>query len=298
VRNLSYSLKTMTAHMGGGAYTTRADRKRGFFLIARELEAAGYRFEHARNLKPKHVNAMVANWQAAELKPGTIKNRLSWMRRWAAECGKAGMIPASNAALGIENRTQFKGNRAKFLSPAELATVEDERVRLALRLQQAFGLRREEALKFRVAMADKHHGGRIELLPAWCKGGRGRTIPLSHPGQRALLEEVHRVCGKGSLIPDEWSYRQAVKHYDNTTHRAGLKNLHGLRHWHAQFRYRRLTGLDAPAAGGPTEDRMTADQVRVTRAARMEISRELGHGRMDVTDTYLGRRFSGGKGAA
>lgn len=297
MKELSYSLKTMTAHMGGGAYTTRADRKRGYFLIARELEQVGYGFEHARNLKPKHVAAMVQHWQAAKLKPGTIKNRLSWFRRWAAEVGKAGMIPASNAAFGVPNRPQFKGNRAKFLTPEELAKVEDDRVKMALRLQQAFGLRREEALKFRPAMADKHHGGRIELLPAWCKGGRGRTIPISHPGQRALLEEVHELCGKGSLIPDEWSYKQAVKHYDNTTRRAGQKNLHGLRHWHAQFRYRRLTGLAAPAAGGPTEDRMTAEQIRITRAARMEISRELGHGRMDVTDTYLGRRTGGGKGA-
>lgn len=288
----------MTAHMGGGAQTTRADRKRGYIMIARELGEVGYGFEHAKNLKPKHVTAMLAHWKGKKLAAGTLKNRMSWFRRWAAECGKAGMLPASNADLGIENRRQFKGNKAKFLTPAELAAVNDQRVRLALRLQQAFGLRREEALKFQPAMADRHHGRRIELLPGWCKGGRGRTVEVSHPGQRALLEEVHAFCGKGSLIPDDWNYRQAKTHYDNTTRRAGLKNLHGLRHWYAQFRYSRLSGQKAPAAGGRTEERMTAELIQRTRAARMEVSRELGHGRMDVTDTYLGRRFSGGKGAA
>jgi hypothetical protein len=292
--NLSYSLKTLTAHMGGGAYATRADRSRGYFLIARELRACGYFLDHAKNLKPKHITALLARWQAAHLSPGTLKNRMSWLRRWAAEVGKKGIIPASNDTLNIPDRPQFKGNKAKFLAPEKLAAIPDERVRLALRLQQAFGLRREEALKFRVCVAD--HGNRIDLLASWCKGGRARPIPITHPGQRKLLDDVHRVCGKGSLIPDAWSYRDAVKFYDNTTQRAGLKNLHGLRHWYAQWRYRTLTGEAAPAAGGRNAAAMTPEEAVRARAARLQISHEMGHGRICVTDAYLGPQ--GTKGSA
>ncbi|WP_183042026.1 hypothetical protein [Rhizobium sp. AG855] len=39
-------------------------------------------------------------------------------------------------------------------------------------------------------------------------------------------------------------------------------------------------------------DTMTPAQAARDRAARLEISHELGHGRLDVTDTYLGRRFA------
>lgn len=272
--------------MGGGAYATRADRTRGYFLIARELRACGYFVDHAKNLKPKHVAALVARWQAAGLAAGTLKNRMSWLRRWAAEVGKRSIIPASNDALDIARRAQFKGNRAKFLRPDAVAAVTDERVRLALRLQQAFGLRREEALKLRICTADRHN--RLDLVASWCKGGRGRSIPITHQGQRDLLDEVHRVCGHGSLIPDDWSYRDMQKFYDNATQRAGFKNLHGLRHWYAQWRYRTLTGEAAPAAGGRTAADMTDAEAARARAARMQITRELGHGRICVTDVYLG----------
>jgi integrase len=284
--NLSYSLKTLTAHMGGGAFATRADRTRGFFLIARELRECGYFVDHAKNLKPKHVSALVTRWKGAGLAAGTLKNRMAWLRRWAAETGKGGMIPASNAALSIEKRPQFKGNRAQFVRPDALAAVTDERVRLALRLQQAFGLRREEALKLRVSVADREN--HLSLVASWCKGGRARSIPILHPGQRDLLDEVHRVCGHGSLIPDAWSYRQMVKFYDNATHRAGLKNLHGLRHWYAQWRYKSITGEAAPAAGGRKASDMTPAEAARARSARMQITRELGHGRLCVTDVYLG----------
>ena len=34
---------------------------------------------------------------------------------------------------------------------------------------------------------------------------------------------------------------------------------------------------------------MTPAMMRTNRTARLQVSAELGHGRIDVTDTYLGR---------
>jgi hypothetical protein len=82
---------------------------------------------------------------------------------------------------------------------------------------------------------------------------------------------------------------QALKNYENKTLKAGVRNAHGFRHKFAQWRYKTLTGWDCPAAGGPTADRMTPEQIRRDRSVRLRISHELGHGRLDVTDTYLGR---------
>ncbi|MBX4276873.1 integrase domain-containing protein, partial [Mycobacterium tuberculosis] len=66
-------------------------------------------------------------------------------------------------------------------------------------LQMAFGLRLEESLKFRPGYADS--GNAVTLEGSWCKGGRERTVPIIHDQQRSLLDDVHRVCGAGSLIP-------------------------------------------------------------------------------------------------
>ena len=74
--------------------------------------------------------------------------------------------------------------------------------------------------------------------------------------------------------------------------KAGHGGGHTHRHAYAQYRYKQLTGWSCPAAGGPTADRRTPADAARDRAARLEISHELGHGRLDVTDTYLGRRFA------
>ena len=79
-------------------------------------------------------------------------------------------------------------------------------MRFSLELQTAFGLRREEAIKFRVAYADR--GDRIQLKDTWCKGGRARSVPVLEGAQRELLDRLHAFAGKDSLIRPEEKYVQ------------------------------------------------------------------------------------------
>jgi hypothetical protein len=82
---------------------------------------------------------------------------------------------------------------------------------------------------------------------------------------------------------------QQLRIYEGQTLRAGLSQLHGLRHAYAQQRYEELTGWKAPAAGGPTIKTLTPDQKAKDREARLTISHELGHEREQITAVYLGR---------
>lgn len=287
--DLSFSLKQLTARSGEGSFGTRALRHRGLQAMATELNQLGYRLPEAKSLKGKHIAALVGHWKATGIADQTIRNRLTWARWWAYQVGKPGLVPNGNETFGLAERGRFSKNRAQRADAATLARVQDERVRLALKLEAAFGLRREEALKLRPVLADK--GDRLALKASWTKGGRYREIPLTHPKQRALLDELRQTVGDGSLIPAGKNYIQALKTYENQLLRGGVSNAHGLRHGYAQWRYKVLTGWACPAAGGPTVDRMTAADAARDRAARLEISHELGHGRLDVTDTYLGRRF-------
>jgi len=52
----------------------------------------------------------------------------------------------------------------------QLDKVRDAHVRMSLELQQAFGLRREEAIKFIPSFADR--GDHLVLKASWTKGGR------------------------------------------------------------------------------------------------------------------------------
>jgi hypothetical protein len=290
---LAFDLKTIALGNGEGSYLTRAQRHRGLQLIARELRALGYKLPGAQSLKPRHVEALVGHWKAAHLSAGTLKNRMSWVRFWADKVRKPNVVARDNEALGIEYRKGFNGNRA-HAAPDKMGSL-PLRMQLALRLQMAFGLRLEESLKFRVGQADK--GDHIALQSSWCKGGRYREVPITHPRQRALLGELRKACGDGSLIPAGQKFIDYRKQVEFATWGAGIRNMHGHRHWYAQWRYRTLTGRPCPAAGGFTYERLSRADRAADYQARMQISAELGHGRLAVTDTYLGSRFAAKAGA-
>lgn len=287
--DLTYELKQLCRRNRDGGRMTQAQRMKSLTLIARQLKEAGFLHMHATSLKGKHVDALLERWDSEHLSVGTIKNRLSHLRYWAEKTGKAGIIPADNARLGIPQR-QYSGNgrsRAKDLDSGDLNRVTDAHVHMSLRLQKAFGLRREESIKFQPAYADR--GDHIVLKGSWCKGGRERTIPITTADQRAVLNDAHALAGSGSLIPAHRSYIEQRHVYDGQCKAAGLSNMHGLRHAYTQARYEALTGWKSPAAGGAAVRELAPEQRGIDIEARQQVSRELGHERIAIVASYIGR---------
>ncbi len=286
--DLEYDLKSICRRNRDGSHMTQAQREQRLRMIARDLHGLGYRNLRAGSLKPKHVDALISDWQGKGLSAGTIKNRMADLRWWAEKTGKQSVLARDNAHYGIQQRVFVTNQtKARQLPNDALRLVADEHVRISLRLQEQFGLRREESIKFCPSFAD--HDDHLTLKASWCKGGRAREIPVRTAEQRALLREVHQLAGKGSLIPAQRSYIQQRRVYERHCARAGLSKLHGLRHAYAQARYQELTGLKAPAAGGPTSRELSDAQRTRDHQARLQISRELGHEREQITAVYLGR---------
>ncbi len=152
------------------------------------------------SLKPKHVDALVAHWQDQGISVGTLKNRLSVLRWWAKKVNKPSIIAKDNDVYGIGKREYIaKKSKAQELDDRKLSEISDPFVRLSVRLQAAFGLRREEAIKFKpnYAVQDDH----IKLKSSWTKGGRARTVPITNAEQRRLLKDIKALAGGGALIP-------------------------------------------------------------------------------------------------
>ena len=288
MRSLNYQLKQLCRHCREGSYATQNNRERMLTLIANELHAMGYRKMQSRSLKPKHIEALVQKWQDNHLSIGTIKNRMAALRWWAHKVDKQNVIARSNEQYGIPDR-RFVTNesKAKDITQEQLGKVRDQHVRMSLELQRAFGLRREEAMKFQPSYADqKDH---LRLKASWTKGGKPRTIPVRTETQRDVLDRARTLAGFGSLIPPHRSYVQQLRVYEGNTTRAGLSSMHGLRHAYAQERYEELTGWKCPAAGGPGSKSLTPEQRELDHQARLTISQELGHGREQVTAAYCGK---------
>ena len=288
MRDLNYQLKQLCRRNVDGSFSTRADRLGMLLLVADQLHDLGFRHLKLYGLKPKHIEALVKHWQFQNIAAGTQKNRMAALRWWTEKIDKPGIIAAANEHYGIADRQLVHNvSKAQTLIAEQLAAISESSIRFSLELQQAFGLRREEILKFSPSYADK--GDRIQLKASWTKGGKAREIPVLTAAQRELLNRIHQFAGRGSLIPCDRRYIEQLRIYERHTARVGLSKMHGLRHHYAQWRYETLTGWKAPAAGGPTSKQLTAEQKIKDRAARLIISRELGHGREQITAVYLFR---------
>lgn len=270
------------------SYSTQRARRTIVKMMANQLGDMGFNRIKAKNLKEKHALALIERWRGEGLSSGTLKNRLAVLRWVYEKVNKSWMLAKRNADYGIEKRQYLTNvNKAREATLEGLERIRNEHVRLSVEMQRQFGLRREEAMKIQVAWADR--GTYLMLKGSWTKGGRERSIPVRTEAQRNLLERVKQLTDRGSLIPKDKTYVNHMRTYKRQVAAAGLEKLHGLRHAYAQDRYLELTGWKAPAAGGPSRDKLSDEQKQLDKDARMTISRELGHGREIISVVYLGR---------
>ena len=119
------------------------------------------------------------SWQDESLSVGTIKNRMTVLRWWAQKVNRQNVIARQNDFYGIPERV-FVSNASKAttVTGEALARVTDPHVRISLELQQAFGLRREEAIKFQPSYADR--GDHLELKASWTERRQGARGTGSH----------------------------------------------------------------------------------------------------------------------
>lgn len=285
---LKRDLKGLCDRNRDGSYAAQMNRHRILQQIANTLIGMGFFQMTGKSLKPKHVEALTKSYLEAGLSTGTIKNRLATLRWWAEKIDKRNVIAKDNAVYGIGSR-EFVTNvsKAKELDSDKVSQITCPYVQMSLKLQKAFGLRRQEAIKFIPIYADQ--GDFIQLKPSWTKGGKARKIPVKSEEQRDCLNQARSLAGKASLIPKQLSYIEQLKIYERETAKVGLSKLHGLRHRYAQLRYKSLTGRLAPNCGGKHLRELNPEERLKDQSARLIISKELGHERAQIVAVYAGR---------
>lgn len=286
MKPLHFHINNVLKHNQDGSFSTRANRAKSLHHSATQLLALGYKVVHTKYLKPKHIHILSEHWMQSGLAPGTIKNRMSHLRWLAEKIENTGLVKRDNAEYGIPNRRHVNGDRSTDVLQSTLDAIPNPYVRASAELQKHFGLRREEAMKFMPSYADK--GNHIVLKPSWTKGGRGREIPITTDGQRRALSLAHATAARGSLIPQGQSYKAHSRVFEKHMSGVGLGRTHGARHAYAQRRYIEITHRLPAAKGGQHRKELTINEREVDKKARLIISAELGHERMEIVAVYLG----------
>lgn len=165
-----------------------------------------------------------------------------------------------------------------------------DRAASVVELARDFGMRSKEAslLDARSALQEANEKSSITVSEG-TKGGLSREVPITSSAQLETLQRAAEAQGNSkSMIPDgqSWKSWRETDLRDTrdlvSAHTGG--GLHDLRSAYACERYEALTGHSAPATGGVIEDRERDYEARET------ISKELGHGRIEVVAEYVGGR--------
>ena len=232
------------------------------------------------------------DWKEKGLGHRSIANKMADLRWLASKVGRSDQIPKENKLFGLSKRSNSHESKAIPLDRTLLVKL-GTREQLITELRALFGLRTEEACKFQYLYATKQ-AGVVTLKGNWCKGGRPRTITIINDQQRDLLERVGRFQTEHqdrSMIPNHRTFKSYYRDYNEAREKVGIPG-HALRHQWAQDRFKQISGLDSPHAGGKAYSELSKDdQAKWDRAAEI-VNSELGHGRgrHDITATYIGKR--------
>ncbi|CAI8783434.1 Integrase [Pseudomonas sp. IT-P171] len=310
-RQLSYAgPQALKDLFGGGHYGTvkaHSDRWRAFACWCRS--DAGPGFNDARQIDrqtlrdyAQHLRQQV---ERGELAIATAQNRLSTVNRTLAALrgDQAVKTPSPSKALGLQRmavRTSAPQGQNRERVEDIIKTLGEHQMPRAtaiVKLARATGMRLREAILADLVRLKREAEqlGRINIQEG-TKGGRsGATAPrwivTSYHVCEALgyAEYVSPVGSRNLLAPGE-SYRDfqraVVRPVRDILHAHNLRGFHELRAAYACERYEQITQYLAPVNGG----HYFQLDPRLDRQARMQISYELGHGRIDITSTYIGGR--------
>ncbi|NBB60003.1 Fis family transcriptional regulator [Pseudomonas sp. ODNR1LW] len=281
------------------SFETMEKRSAVLFSSFADLRMLGYKLNDVKQLKGRHIQALTKHWLSKGLAASTMQNNLSTLRTFAAWIGKDGMVEgaatyfqhgeAARSSINTVDKSWSANGISLETKLAEIRLI-DERIALQIELQATFGLRVKESIMLRPHLADK---GTYLAISIGTKGGRDRTVPIDSEKKRELLDRAKTFAGRptASTASPELSLKQALGHYSRVLRNAGITKAaagvtsHGLRHNYANDRYQHYAGADSPVRGGS----LAEFDRELDRAARIEVSEELGHSRESVSTYYLGR---------
>lgn len=310
-RQLSYAgpqeLKDL---FGGGHYGTvkaYSDRWQSFVRWCRSEDGPGFNDARqiARQTLLDYAGHLRQQVELGAIGIATAQNRLSSVNRTMAALrgDQYVKVPSPSKALGMR-RTSVRHSVPQGQDREHVKRIVDElcehqmpRAAAIAQLARATGMRLREAILADLPRLkrESEQYGKINIQDG-TKGGRSgasapRWITIDDHIRDALrfAEKVSPDGSRNLLAPNECYLdflQEIVRPARDIIHKHDLKGFHEFRAAYACERYEQITHHPAPINGGHCYQLGR----RLDQDARVQISYELGHGRIVVVVAYIGGR--------
>ncbi len=278
--------------------------------IAEDFKRAGVKTKLVKQLNLEDFKKVAEYWKSKGYTAGTMQNKASALRAICNAAGNENIKNINNGELGIVSRNVLNPNNlngAAVISEKSLKKIKNPEVSAALRLEAAYGLRREESAHVVFELTKGHvvtAPGKENILTmkgSWCKNGRqrGKITFNGRPNGELILRDggalLKQVAESVKGIRIDYRVEQFQRKINYAADKCKkLDNNpdihpHALRHNYAHERYHEITGRDCPAAGGIKYSEMSSKEQKQYHSAAKIISEELGHSRETISRTYIGK---------
>lgn len=287
-------------HAGSLSETTVANAKTTFKDFGLHLKDEAI-FD-LRNVKQSHVHSYAdllrdrveageITWNTATEYLGRVNAALERASGSRSACVTASEMDfPKRDGIAREDRSQEIDHRHAQLS---------EQHQALLGLCRHLKLRFEESVKFNAVASVGLSIGDSVTIERGTKGGRPRQIEIRC---QVELDAIRRAAaiqpGQYTQIPPQSDYKTFKARFYKEIQDTGIRP-HALRHRGAQELYLQLAGVPCPIAAGvhhkehrafiAQELGVSSHRAReIDIAARMVVAQDLGHGRIEITNAYLG----------
>lgn len=288
---------------------TRDISKAGKFALNRGVSEKAIGFESAKNIstrwqqfaayakaqgvkKLEHIGSEVAHQygralaervNAGELAPSTAQNLMSAVNTTMNLASRGAWAPVyavRDCAIGRRSNVRETlpqlARETIQQAAAKLRSADNERGAVVLELARDLGLRAREAslLDARRAVEQAQASNWVTITDG-TKGGRPRALPINESQLATLKHAAHVQANARAVMPPDQNYVQwkngGLRNARGALQNHGVQRVHDLRAAFALDRYQafRTNGLS-------------------DRDARLNVSAELGHGRIDILSSYIG----------
>lgn len=279
------------------SHKTIQKRRDVMYLSFDTLRKQGFKINDPLNIKPKHIEHLVAFWVGESLSASTISNRISIINIFLKFIGKEIMVKSPQDYVDDPKtvkrtyvNTEDKSWSAKEIEineKVQKASELDTYSAMHLELMFAFGLRVQESIALQPYKSDYRE---YLLVMHGTKGGRTRIVHIDNDIKKDVLARAKALCGEigNNMTHPDRTLLQEINRFYYVMRTLGLTKAelgvtaHGLRHQYLNDVYEDITGHPSPVRGGEILDKDLDEQ------ARLFTMLEAGHGRTNVGANYYG----------